>query len=443
MKTSYKIYIEIITFPIYISLFFGAECSAVTSSLALNKNQFPSSIEPPVIAQQFEQKKESSNPDHSERYLPYTLNYGLRMALPAPLRNNLDFDAGFDKWEGLPTLKTDWFMPVKAWPDKSIFFTPRVCLTGKKESFSLGAGVRQLITSEMMIGFHTFYDWNRPRRPGGEFLREAGVGVEFSSLPGHFSDLTVSANTYFPVNSREEILNNGVSLFKESLPGGVDAKISLLLPPVISWLDLRLDASTHRYVGYSSNLSGYRTALSVNSRDGMFNMTLEQGKDSRWGSNYGITAGIRLAFDWNALIYAKNPFSAPYRYSETRYNRKLRNSLFTRVNRKYDLPEDRFEQRSTLMASVMGDTVTFTGGFPNLPYSTLTVQVSQSPWQDYSEVITDDRGAYYGAISLPPGICKLRLVHKPSGRVTEPRTLVITEPGSLTETEHTANSNDL
>ena len=81
------------------------------------------------------------------------------------------------------------------------------------------------------------------------------------------------------------------------------------------------------------------------------------------------------------------------------------------------------------MASVMGDTVTFTGGFPNLPYSTLTVQVSQSPWQDYSEVTTDDNGAYYGAISLPPGVCRLRVLHKPSGRVTEPKTVVITKPG--------------
>ena len=170
-------------------------------------------------------------------------------------------------------------------------------------------------------------------------------------------------------------------------------------------------------------------------------MTLDQGADSRFGHIYGVTAGIRMAFDWNALINAENPFSAPYHYSETRYNRKIRNSLFSKVNRKYDLPEDRVERRSTLMASVMGDTVTLTGGFPNLPYSTLTVQVSQSPWQDYSEVTTDDNGSYYGAISLPPGVCRLRVLHKPSGRVTEPKTVVVTEPGASSESSHRESLN--
>ena len=241
MKTLSQKYITIITCHIYIAMAMGPVFASAASSGPLNKIQFPSSIEPPAIAEQFKQKSGLEKPDHSERYLPYSINYGLRMALPVPLRNNFDFSASFDKWTRLPTVKTECFIPVKAWPDKTIFFTPRINLTGRNESYSLGAGVRQLITSEMMIGFHTFYDWNRHRRSDGDYLREAGVGVEFSALPGHFSDLTVSANAYFPINSREEIRNNGVSTVKESLPGGGDARISLLLPPIISWLDLRLD----------------------------------------------------------------------------------------------------------------------------------------------------------------------------------------------------------
>jgi hypothetical protein len=87
------------------------------------------------------------------------------------------------------------------------------------------------------------------------------------------------------------------------------------------------------------------------------------------------------------------------------------------------------------MASVAGDTVTFTGGFPNLPYSTLTVQVSQSPWRDYSEIVTDEQGVYYGAISMPPGVCKIRVLHKPSGWATPPKTVVISDPSENTITE--------
>ncbi len=443
MIISYKKYIYLITFYFNITMAVGSGLASASSFGDRNQAQFPPSVEPPAIVEQFKQKTGLEKPDHSERYLPYSVNYGLRMALPAPLRNNFDFSASFDKWTRLPTVKTECFLPIKAWPDKTIFFTPRVNLNGRNESYSMGAGVRQLITSEMMVGFHTFYDWTRPRRSDLDYLREAGAGIEFSALPGYFSDLNLSANVYFPLNSREEIKNGGASFLNETLPAGADARISLLLPPIISWLDFRLDASTHRYVGRNSNISGYRTALSVNSRDGLFNMTLEQGEDSLLGHNYGISAGIRMAFDWQALINAKNPFSAPYQYSDTRYNRKIRNSLFSKVNRKYDLPEDRFEQRSTLMASVSGDTVTFTGGFPNLPYSTLTVQVSHSPWADYSEVQTDDHGAYYGAITLPPGICRMRVVHKPSGRTTEPRTVVITKPGIGDDSHQSEGAKDL
>lgn len=442
MKSSNKKYIKIITFYICLAMVPWSG-KPLAASFGMVKNQFPSTVEPPAIAQQFEQKKDWTKRDQNERRLPYSFGYGLRMVLPEPLRNNFDFSGGFDKWTNLPTVKTECLVPIKAWPDKSIFFSPRVNLTGFKESYSIGAGVRQLITSEMMIGFHTFYDWTRPRRSDLDYLREAGVGIEFSALPGRFSDLTVSANAYFPINSREEIRNNGVVFLKESLPTGGDARISLLLPPIVSWLDFRVDASAHRYVGQKSDLSGYRTALSVNSRDGLFNMTLEQGQDSRFGHNYGITAGVHMAFDWNALLNAENPFSAPYNCSDMRFNRKIRNSLFSKVNRKYDLPEDRFEQRCTLMASVLGDTVTFTGGFPNLPYSTLTVQISQSPWRDYSEITTDDNGSYYGAISLPPGVCKMRLLHKPSGRATEPKSLVITKPGIASDSDHSANADGM
>ena len=433
--SSFKL-IKTKTYLILIVFYLLCSSQVIAASPSLNRIQSPSTGEPPVIAAQFEhQQFNEKKMDHGERFLPYTFNYGLRMALPSPLKNNLDFDAGFDKWQGLPTMKLDCFLPVKAWNDKSVFFAPRVSITGRNESFSVGAGIRQLITSESMVGFHAFHDWTRDRKPGTEFLRQAGFGVEFSALPGYFSDVTFSANAYFPTNTREELKNDGISVLKESLPLGADARINFLLPNVSSWLDFRLDASAHKYTGLKYNSSGYRTGLSMNSRDGSMNMRFERGEDSGGGSNYSFTAGIQLAFDWKALLDSKNPFSAPYTYSDTRYNRKLRNNLYSKVSRKHDLPRDRLEQRSTLMASVVGDTVTFTGGFPNLPYSTLTLQISQSPWRDYSEIVTDDQGTYYGAIIMQPGVCRVRVLHKPSGWATPPKTVVIADPSENTTTE--------
>ncbi len=409
---------------------------AFSAPPTINRIKSPSTVEPPVIATQFEHRRTPDNSVQSaERYLPYTLNYGLRMALPNPMKNNVNFNAGFDKTHGLPTMNLDCFFPARAWNDKSVFFDPRVSITGYNESFSVGAGVRQLITSETMVGFHAFHDWTRDRKPGGEFLRQAGFGVEFSALPGYFSDVTFSANAYFPTNTREEIKSDGASILRQTLPMGTEARINFLLPNFSSWLDFRLDASTHNYTGLNYSSSGYRTGLSINSRDGSMNMRFEQGENNGSGRNYSITAGIQLAFDWKAILDSKNPFSAPYSFSDTRYNRKLRNSLYSKVSRRHNLPRVRTERRSTLMASVAGDTVTFTGGFPNLPYSTLTVQVSQSPWRDYSEIVTDELGGYYGAISMPPGVCKVRVLHKPSGWATPPKTVVISDPSENTIAE--------
>ena len=120
MIISYFKLIKTKTYLILIVFYLLCSSQVIAASPSLNRIQSPSTVEPPVIAAQFEhQQFNEKKMDHGERFLPYTFNYGLRMALPSPLKNNLDFDAGFDKWQGLPTMKLDCFLPIKAWNDKS------------------------------------------------------------------------------------------------------------------------------------------------------------------------------------------------------------------------------------------------------------------------------------------------------------------------------------
>lgn len=395
----------------------------------------PHQVELPESAIQFvhPSHKPKANNINIERYIPQTINYGLSLALPATIRKGLEIDAGWDKWNKEPAFKFDYFLPVRGWNDKSIFFSPRMSVNAGRESFSLGAGVRHLLTSETMIGFHAFQDWIRPRKLEGDFLRETVVGLELSALPGYFSDLKISANAYFPTNMRQSLAKDGVSLYKEALPGGGDIGLSFLAPPIFPYFDIRLDAQAHSYKGSNTNITGHRASMSINSRDGMLNANVMYGRDGSWGEHFAVTTGINLAFDWNGLLKGNNPFSAPYKAFDKRYSRKIRDSLYSKVSRKHDLPMDRSEVKSTIMASASGDTVTFTGGFPDIPNSVVTVQISQSPWRDCMDVATDEKGSYYGMISLPPGICKLRLVHKPSGRATEARTVMTTDNSETQE----------
>lgn len=365
-----------------------------------------------------------------ELYIDPTVKYGLNLILPASVQKNLNCNTGYDRWEGFPTVTLDYFLALKSWNDKSLFFFPRLSLTGSSESFSVGCGVRQLLTAEILLGFYAFHDWVRPRRLKGEFLKEVGVGMEFSALPGRYSDLTVSVNAYFPINERRVLKNEGNVLMTEMLPTGVDARIGFQLPALTSYLDMRLDGEVHSYHGETTNLAGYKAGLDVRTRDGMLGVHVETRRDSRFGPDHRVEGTLSLAFDWMELVNGKNPFSAPYRALDLRFTRNMRDSLYSKVTRKHDLPLDKSEKKTILMADVSDSAVYLSGGFPKLSNAWVTIQTSQSPWEDYKHIMTDSSGDFAGKLELSPGIYRIRLVHKPTGRVSNVKTVVVEEKKS-------------
>ncbi len=373
-------------------------------------------------ASDLSKNQQASVPDS---YLAPTLNQWLNLALPTPVKQGLDVGAGYDHWEGLPTLRAEYFMPVKAWPDKSIFVSPRVNLTRTDETFSLCGGVRHLLTSDTLVGFYAFHDWKRSRRIQQDFLKQAGMGVELSLLPGYHSDVSLRINAYFPVNQRRLISQQRNHFIEESLPTGADASLSILLPAFSDGLDFRVSAQANSYHGASTNIHGYRCALQTNSRNGLFLASFEKGYDRFTGDYFRVDGSVNLAFDWVALLAGQNPFSAPQSASPTRYDRRLSDALYERIVRRHDLPTDRQERPLALAAVVVGDTVVFHGAFPELPNSRMTIQISQSPWKDYGEIITDGKGAYHGRLVLAPGKYRIRLVHKATGATSEDRVVLV------------------
>lgn len=360
-----------------------------------------------------------------ENYIEPTVSYGLDMVLPKNVRSGLSCDAGYNRFEGLPTLKLDYFLPVKAWTDKTFFITPRVSLEAKTESFSVGAGFRHLISSGLLVGFHAFHDWDRQRGQATGFVKEAGFGFELSALPGRHADINFTVNAYFPTNERVSLTPDAGKLVRERLPMGLDAKLACLLPPVVDWLDLKMEAGIHTYRGDHVNLNGHKAMLTASTRDGMLSLSVGHESDTFVPEQFKVEGTVNLVFDWNDLLNLSVPFSAPYQASSFRFERNLRDDLYKRVVRRHDLPTGRAEQRLALATLVSDRTVSFEGGFPDLPHTRLAVQVSQSPWRDAGEVTTDESGSYSGAIDLPPGEYKFRLIHKATGKVTAVKTVRI------------------
>ncbi len=256
-------------------------------------------------------------------------------------------------------------------------------------------------------------------------MKQAGMGVELSLLPGYHSDVSLRINAYFPVNQRRVISRNRNHFIEESLPTGADASLSVLLPAFSEALDFRITAQANSYRGASTNIHGYRCALQTNSRNGLFLASFEKGYERFTGDYFRIDGSLNLAFDWMALLAGQNPFSAPYAASSSRYDRRLSDALYERIVRRHDLPMDRQERPLALAAVVAGETVVFHGSFPELPNSRVTVQISQSPWKDYGEVVTDGKGTYHGRLVLAPGKYRIRLVHKATGVTSEDQVVFI------------------
>lgn len=365
-----------------------------------------------------------------ELYLDPTVKYGLNFVLPDTIREKLVVDTGYDRWSGVPTLKLDYFLPITAWTDRTLFVSPRVSLTRNRESYSVGTGMRKMMGSDTLVGVHAFHDWVRTRGSKRAFLQEIGMGLEFSTLPGKHSDLSLSFNGYLPINEQQEVVREGRALARERLPYGADGQVSFLFPAISDAIDMRLDAKIHAYGGQTSNWWGHSAGLTVSSRNGMLTASLERSADSITGVNFQVRGGLSLTFDWTEMVAGKNPFSAPYEASPFRFDRKLRNSMYARPVRQHELPVEHTERLITLVSAVHEDTVVFRGAFPDQPNSRVTVQVAQSPWRDIMELTTDSRGAFSGKVKLPAGEYRVRLIHKPSGLVTTGARIVVEESPS-------------
>jgi hypothetical protein len=360
-----------------------------------------------------------------EYYIDPVADHLLDLILPKRFRKYLSVDSGYDRYEGLPTLTADGFLPVKAWNDKSFFFTQRLSLESERESFSLGIGLRKLINTETMIGFSAFHDWVRPRGSTTSFLREAGLGVELSLLPGRHADLDIRANAYLPVNERRIVDRPGETLAVERLSTGWDADVRFLLPAVTNRLDAELTARFHSFRGELTDGKGYKGGIALNSRDGMLSASFEAGRNTDVGNHYKLEGNLTLAFDWSALLKGGMPFSAPYAAPDQRYDRWVPDGLYERPKRARDIPVDRSERRTSFLANVVDGTVSLHGGFPELPNRTVTVQTATSPWRDRAELVTDSEGFYSARVKLPPGKYKVRVIHKPTGRVSSTRLVTV------------------
>ncbi len=305
------------------------------------------------------------------------LNSGMFRGL-IPLISNLEFGYIYNFGDRVSTgrLSVDYVAPLGLGPNGSAFGEVHGEFTNFWKTFqrfirsvttvttetpmydridlSFGGGYRRLFNERLLVGFNAFYDASQ--LGGGTWYGSGGVGLEMISLLPGGDALDLNFNYYGDLfQGRNSIVN----AFRNGA-GNYDVEMGYSHELGEGGPDLRLKLTGYQF-DVGTKIYGWDAGAEVTTRNGVFRVKAEAGRDEINGEYYTIGGFVNIGIQLSNLATGESPFTAPEPIFKS--PRNLRRLLTRKVKRGYSQAASVVVARSTELPSGPGGcgTITYTG----------------------------------------------------------------------------------
>jgi hypothetical protein len=199
--------------------------------------------------------------------------------------------------------------------------------SSNRVDLSFGGGYRTMLGESTLLGVNGFYDASRLF---DTWYSSGGVGLEWAALIGGDAAIDLNVNWYGNLFTRDGLIN----AFRNR-GGSYDIEAGYSQSLFNQAVDLRLKATGYQF-DIGSAVYGWRTGADLTTRDGVFSLRYEYGRDGINGSYNTVGGFVNVGFQLENLLSGESPFTAPEPVFKS--PRNLRRWLTTKVHRNWHQP---------------------------------------------------------------------------------------------------------
>ena len=220
------------------------------------------------------------------------------------------------------------------WNQGGMDYTRSMTLTRSESGYperidlSFGGGYRKLLSDTLMLGVNAFYDTTKL---GSRWYGSGGLGFEMATLGAGNDLVELTFNYYGDIfQGRNSIVN----AFRNGA-GNFDVEIGYSHELGEGGPDLRLKLTGYQF-DVGSKIYGWNGGAEITSRNGMFSVKAEAGRDEINGTYYTIGGFANVGLQLANLVRGESPFTAPEPIFQS--PRNLRKVLTQKVRRNWHQP---------------------------------------------------------------------------------------------------------
>lgn len=240
----------------------------------------------------------------------------------------------------------DYLLPINLGNDSTIFgevhaefqsfWQARSGGTDNRVDLSFGGGYRTILRDTTLVGLNGFYDTSRLF---GSWYSSGGLGLEMAAITPGDGAIDLNVNWYGNLFTRDGLIN----AFRNK-GGSYDIEAGYSHPLFNQALDLRFKLTGYQF-DIGNNVYGWRTGADLTTRDGVFTVKYESGRDRVNGSYNSIGGFVNVGFQPENILQGENPFISPEPVFQS--PRNLRRMLTQKGKRDWHQPISAVTARTT------------------------------------------------------------------------------------------------